>query len=374
MPGKRPSLPRPPGWTLLIPAFLAILLLYQSDPKHPPDSQEAAPVSGQWAGHDETLDLTPTQAEGIAVYFTRPEARSGFRGGPDARLASAIEQAQLSVDVAAMQLDLWSLRDALLDAHRRGVQVRLAADNDTLNEEEVEALVQAGIPVHSDREESLMHHKFVVIDRQQVWTGSMNFTVNGAYRHNNNLVGIRSAELAADYTAEFEEMFTDSRFGIASRADTPYPQINVDGIEMEVRFSPDEGAAERIIELIEKAQRNIQFMAFSFTSDEIAAAMIARAEAGVEVSGIFEADQVESNLGSEYETLRQAGLDVRRDGNPDQMHHKVMIIDGITVITGSYNFSANAETRNDENTLIMHGEALAGEYLEEYERLWAEAR
>ena len=57
--------------------------------------------------------------------------------------------------------------------------------------------------------------------------------------------------------------------------------------------------------------------------------------------------------------LREAGLDVRLDGNPANMHHKVFIIDGHIVITGSYNFSRSAEERNDENTLIIHDPAIA---------------
>ena len=52
------------------------------------------------------------------------------------------------------------------------------------------------------------------------------------------------------------------------------------------------------------------------------------------------------------------------------MHHKVIIIDGRIVVTGSYNFSKSAKTRNDENTLIMHSPEIAELYIEEFERVW----
>jgi len=58
------------------------------------------------------------------------------------------------------------------------------------------------------------------------------------------------------------------------------------------------------------------------------------------------------------------------DGNPQSMHHKVIIIDGQIVVTGSYNFSKNAKTRNDENTLILHSLEIADLYFDEFERVW----
>jgi phosphatidylserine/phosphatidylglycerophosphate/cardiolipin synthase-like enzyme len=61
------------------------------------------------------------------------------------------------------------------------------------------------------------------------------------------------------------------------------------------------------------------------------------------------------------------------EGNPDRMHHKVIIIDKRVVITGSYNFSASAETRNNENTLIIHSPEVASQYLMDFERVCAEA-
>ncbi len=61
--------------------------------------------------------------------------------------------------------------------------------------------------------EGLMHNKFVIIDQSVVWTGSMNFTVGGAYKDNNNLVRLQSEKVAEDYTSEFEEMFIHHLFG-----------------------------------------------------------------------------------------------------------------------------------------------------------------
>ncbi|MEJ2707012.1 MAG: phospholipase D-like domain-containing protein [Anaerolineales bacterium] len=308
-----------------------------------------------------------------SLYFTQPDSpkASLLRGGPDESFAQAIRQARLSVDVAAYQFNLASLKNALLDAQRRGVTVRMVTDSDYLDEEAVQALIAAGIPVLGDRREGLMHDKFAIIDRQEVWTGSMNYTDNGAYLNDNNLIRIRSTRLAEDYLSEFEEMFVEDFFGPSSPANTPYSSLSINGELLQVYFSPEDGTADHLVELIRGAKQSIYFLAYSYTSDEIALAMIDRAKAGVTVAGVFETSQFRSNTGTEFEHLLSAGVDVRLDGNPRNMHHKVIILDGQTVVTGSYNFSASAEDRNDENTLVIHSPEIAAQFMAEYQRIFA---
>ena len=68
--------------------------------------------------------------------------------------------------------------------------------------------------------------------------------------------------------------------------------------------------------------------------------------------------------------LHCAGAKVRQDGNRYILHHKVIIIDEDTVITGSFNFSSSAAERNDENIVIVRNAVIAGLYLDEWRRLW----
>lgn len=353
--------------SLLLLAALACMTASQTF--QPPSETSAIVETNSIAEPDSPVDW-------FTVYFSDPDNPAGnsLRGGPDKALADAIKAARVSVDIAAYDLNLWSLRDALIEAHRRGLSVRMVTESDNLDREEMQQIIEAGIPVLGDRRESLMHHKFVVIDRQEVWTGSMNFTINGAYRNNNNLIRVRSMQLAENYTNEFEEMYVDDLFGEGSPANTPHPYFSLDGALIETYFSPDDGAAARIIQLIGEAQSSVYFMAFSFTSDDIAAAMIERFQAGVTVAGVFEDAQYQSNTGTEYDILRSAGLDVHLDGNREDMHHKVIIIDEAVVITGSYNFSASAERRNDENTLILHRPDLAAAYVAEFKDILLQAK
>ena len=323
---------------------------------------------------------TSTQITGkeapFEIFFSDPDHpdAGSYRGGPDSALAEAIREAEFSVDAAIYHMNLWSIRDALIAAHEAGVQVRVVAESDNMDEIEIQELAQAGIEVLGDRRESLMHNKFVVIDELDVWTGSMNFTINGAYRNDNNLVHIRSSKLAENYTVEFEEMFLGDMFGDNAIAQTPHPHLTIDGVPVQTYFSPDDSTEDHILAAIQDAQENISFLAFSFTSDPIAGALLEREAAGVNVTGVFEESQVHSNIGTEYENLLEAGLDVYLDGNQRNMHHKVFIIDAQTVVLGSYNFSRNAEERNDENTLIINDPDIAAPFLEEFERILQKAQ
>ncbi|MEZ0396236.1 MAG: phospholipase D-like domain-containing protein [Anaerolineales bacterium] len=310
----------------------------------------------------------------IQIYFTDPAApaAASYRGGPDEVLAAAIDEARLSVDLAIYSLNLWSVRDALLRAYRRGVAIRVVTESDNMDSAEIQSLIQAGIPVLGDRRQGLMHHKFIILDRSQVCTGSMNYTAGSAYRDNNNLVCIRSAAMAENYQREFDEMFVEDRFGPDSRLDTPHPRLTLDGVEVEVYFSPDDGAAARLIELIQGAQRSIHFMAYSFTSDPIGEAMRQQA-IFVNLYGVMDEGQAASNTGSEYDVFWNMGLDVHLDGNSGLMHHKVIIIDQRIVIFGSYNFTDSAETRNDENLVIVHDAAVAAAFLSEFWRVYQQA-
>jgi phosphatidylserine/phosphatidylglycerophosphate/cardiolipin synthase-like enzyme len=310
------------------------------------------------------------------LYFTNPRSplASQETGGVDVPLAAAIDSARLSVDVAVYSLSLNSVRDALINAHKRGVRVRMVMESENLDRSDPQKLKDAGIPILGDRREGLMHNKFVVIDNSEVWLGSMNFTDSGAYADNNNLMRIRSVKMAENYTTEFEEMFMDDKFGDEVVAETPNPTVEIDGTRIDVYFSPDDGVQTSLSELLENAQESIYFMAFSFTSDSIGNNIRSRAQDDVTVAGVMEDEQINSNAGTEFDPFRQAGLDVLRDGNEGQMHHKVMIIDGSIVVLGSYNFTKSAETRNDENLIVIYNRKIAAQFMAEFQRVYSQAQ
>lgn len=310
------------------------------------------------------------------LYFTNPSSPLALQqtGGMDIPLAAAIDSAKLSVDVAIYSLSLNSIRDALLRAYDRGVQVRMVMESDNLDRSDPQKLKDAGIPIIGDRREGLMHNKFVVVDNSEVWTGSSNFTDTGIYLDNNNMIRIRSVKIAENFTKEFEEMFIDDKFGDTIVSETPNPRVIIEGTPVDVYFAPDDKVQASLVDVINTAQESIYFMAFSFTADPLGAAIRARAEDGVTVAGVMDTEQVNSNIGTEFDPFRQAGLDVYRDGIEGQMHHKVMIIDESIVILGSYNFTNSAEIRNDEAVLVIYNEDIAAQFIAEFQRVYEQAQ
>jgi phosphatidylserine/phosphatidylglycerophosphate/cardiolipin synthase-like enzyme len=264
--------------------------------------------------------------------------------------------------------------DAILAARRRGVNVRLVTDTDSLETDDtLIRLAEAGLPLVADERGAIMHNKFVVVDGQAVWTGSWNFTQNGTFRNNNHAIYIQSSPLARNYTAEFEEMFDQKAFGPTSPANTPHPQIDLGGTLIETCFAPEDHCAEQLIERVKQTQQNIRFMAFSFTHLGLGEAVRQQASQGVTVQGVFETRGSETKF-SEFGAMKRQGLDVWQDGNPYTLHHKVFILDDQTVVLGSFNFSDNADTANDENILVIHNADIAGQFLAEFRRVYSQAQ
>src|SRR4030095_16470536 len=275
---------------------------------------------------------------------------------------------------AAYSLSLNSVRFALINAHNRGVDVRVVMESDNMDPSDPQALIDAGIPIVGDERQGLMHDKFMVIDRSEVWLGSMNFTDEGTYDDNNNMIRILSTKMADNYTTEFEEMFNDNLFGPDTRAETPNATITLDGTRIDTFFSPDDHVINSLVSVLNNAKQSIYFLAFSFTSNDLGDIVREKDVAGLKIQGVMEEEQVNSNQGTEYDPFKQAGVDVRMDGNEGQMHHKVFIIDGKIVAFGSYNVSQSAEERNDENLIIVYNEAIAREFMKEFERVWEQAQ
>ena len=258
-----------------------------------------------------------------------------------------------------------------------------------------------------------MHNKFVVVDGTWVWTGSWNFTVNDTFGsdanrtanirsgHTNHGIEIRSTDLAAEYTGEFEEMWgsatdtpdiEESDFHSRKEDNTTH-EIYVGGKLVEVHFSPSEGALARVNEAVStEADESARFCIYAFSDQTLTDNLKLLWEGSTsESTGTLTGFKLQGVMESGYwNQYWSASMDMTaRDGDPDQsnkwnnkgligfdgedklLHHKYMIVDEGTesdpfVITGSMNWSANGEDTNDENTLIIHDEAIANQFYQEF--------
>jgi phosphatidylserine/phosphatidylglycerophosphate/cardiolipin synthase-like enzyme len=327
----------------------------------------------KWA-NDAAGDLVRVD-DPVQVYFTTPH--DPLRpGNPADKLAEAIDRTTRSIDVAAFELDNVVITSALARAVDRGVTVRIVTDTDYKSERGIELLASAGVPVVDDKRSALMHNKFLVLDGKAVWTGSMNFTENCAYKNNNHGILITSKPLAKSYATKFAWLFEDRKFGGKPRPDDaiPHPTVELaDGTPVEVWFSTHDKPAKHVHEEIGKAQRSIHFLAFSFTDTTLGELLIEAANRGVEVKGVFETSQAGSQH-SEFESLRAAGIPVFKDANPRNMHHKLIVIDGETVLGGSFNFSKSANDSNDENLVVIRSPAIAKRCEAEFRTVYDEAK
>lgn len=373
---------------LLVFGFFLYFLFTGSDPLGLFQPQQTATPGGratQVAAQStrSTLPTLPSSGSGWwQVYFTQPDRTANpaeLTGVIPEQLLAHIQQAQQTIHIAAFEFNLTPIAEALVAAHARGVEIQWFTDDEHGIEADQEEgrgqfalLKKAGIAVKDDDRSALMHNKFWIFDQQLVWTGSTNMTSNDMLRNNNNVIVIKNPEVAAIYEREFAELWAGES-GPTSPSTVDQQAVVIDGTPVQIYFAAEDNAIAHLTPLLAQAQQRIRFMAFSFTDDDLGAALLARAQAGVDVQGIFETRGSETEF-SQLAPLFCAGLPVRQDGNPGTFHHKVFVIDDEIVITGSLNFSANADNSNDENAIVLQQRDIAALYLAEFDRRWAEAQ
>lgn len=333
-----------------------------------------------------SIDLNPGRNERVVqtegpwydIYFTDPTCPpfEQRQDGIDTVIATDLLGAQSGVDIAAYDLDSEPIVNALIQLRAQGRRVRVVTDADNEDLSSIRRLRRNGISVVTDDRSALMHNKFIVVDESVVWTGSLNYTSNGAYCNNNNAVRFEVPALAANYRAEMDEMYDRRQFGPASPVQPLVERLVINDVLVENYFAPEGDIPPIIADYVAQAQQEVLFMAFSFTEEQIGSAMIDRALEGVTVRGVFETVGSLTEF-SYFQRMRDThlpNLQVRQDGNPRIMHHKVIIVDGAIVILGSFNFSSNANEANDENIVIVHDPQFASYFEEEFGWVWEEAR
>ena len=130
---------------------------------------------------------------------------------------------------------------------------------------------------------------------------------------------------------------------------------------VEVYFSPQGGCTEAVVNELDAAKATVLVQAYSFTSAPIAKALVDAHKRGVDVRVILDRSQRTEKY-SEADFLVNMGIPTWIDAQHAIAHNKVMVIDGETVLTGSFNFTKAAEEHNAENLLVIRDKALADKY------------
>jgi phosphatidylserine/phosphatidylglycerophosphate/cardiolipin synthase-like enzyme len=277
--------------------------------------------------------------------------------------------------------------DALVGAHERGVHVRLLYN---LDQEDARppippppktepSLIEslpfetAAVPGWPD----LMHHKYVVRDRDAVWTGSTNWTDDSWTREENVIVIVRSTGVAIRYQDDFAQLW--KKRDVQSSGRVPTDPIRVGDIPVRTWFSPKRGErlAHEIAHAIGRSKRRVRIASPIITSGPILGTLAEMAADGrVDLAGVVDATQIaevfgqwELNGNNTWKTpslkflLGRAGFTGKRstpyapDAVHDYMHAKVCVCDD-TVFIGSFNLSHSGE-ENAENVLEFDDAQLA---------------
>lgn len=210
------------------------------------------------------------------------------------------------------------------------------------------------------KQDGLMHNKFCVINGTTVTSGSYNPTTEGK-RSRNNLLVIQSPTLARNYLAQYTAIAT------SNRRERIAPVVDLDGIRVQNAFCPQDSCEAQVNAILTKAQHEILFFHYTLTSEPIAKTLEAAAARGVHVEGVCDGGQWNVQ-GGKCARLHAQSWDL-----PYLLHHKVFIVDRITVVTGSYNPTNAGTARNSENILIITDPAIAAQYRSEYDRLRSES-
>jgi phosphatidylserine/phosphatidylglycerophosphate/cardiolipin synthase-like enzyme len=318
-----------------------------------------------------------------------------------ARLTAFIGAAKQTLDLAVYDMRFSDpLRAQLVSALREraeaGVQIRFCYDADKPVRPNVAAgqdpapagtgafIQSLGYPWRRIAGMKLMHSKFVLRDRQSIWTGSTNMTSDAFTLMENNVLEIDSSALANYYASDFEQIWEKENFDNTGKIQTePVPLIFSDqSATARVMFSPGCGLEidTEIARRVRAAQRRVRICSLLINSGTLISELGNLLRAGrVKVDGIYDQTQmaevyvqwqgVPSNrwkIDALKDIIARAGL-VGKNSTPytptsthDFMHNKVLVIDD-TVITGSYNFSRSAQF-NAENILFIDSLPLSEKY------------
>lgn len=305
------------------------------------------------------------------------------------RLVMFIAEAAATVDVAIYDFDARvgataRIADALEAAMTRGVQTRVAFNREREAEAthnppmicEPEAIEGLGVPTRGVRDQgALMHHKYLVRDGADVWTGSTNWTDDAFSRQENVIVRVSSPEVARSYTQNFEQLWAKQRIE-SSGGEGPSATLGR-GVEVQTLFSPrGPSLAHAAAERVAAAEHRVRVLSPVITSGAVLGTLAEIAgRASFDLVGAYDATQMREVVGqwrgwppNRWKIAAWEAIRPRLSGKVstpwsaaggvhDFMHAKVVVADG-DVLTGSYNLSRSGED-NAENVLHIRSGALA---------------
>jgi len=279
------------------------------------------------------------------------------------KIVSLINSSKKTIDCAVYDISLQTISEALVSKAEEGVEVRFVSDygRSKTSSSNIGILKSSKVSVITNPlENPYMHNKFCVFDEKTVLVGSMNFTLNGNYKNNNNFLVLEDKELAKEYTKKIDSFFKGD-FSLDVKEEVDVKRYG----NIENYFCPEDNCAYHLLKSVDEIESSIDCMLFSFTLDDFFDIV---KDKDINQRYILEARNIDSY--SQYNNLKNNGVPVILDQNPNSMHNKFCVIDEHIVLTGSMNISRNGVERNDESFLIVYDPEVAKEYMDYFESYW----
>ncbi|CNI17022.1 endonuclease [Yersinia massiliensis] len=142
---------------------------------------------------------------------------------------------------------------------------------------------------------------------------------------------------------------------------------------IEAGFSPEGSAQKLVLDTINAAHSSIQMIAYAFQAKDITAALDAAQRRGVRVQVVIDKRRNKGSTSlAAMRDITRHGVELRIDGHYHIQHDKMMIIDGSTLETGSFNYAKSAEYDNSENVLVIKDmPKIVSQYQEHFASRWA---
>ncbi len=313
---------------------------------------------------------TLPETESVLIGFNDPLNLSGEPSANNRlfeEIVNLVQSARKSLDIAVYHIQNLQIIEALNAACQRGAAVRIVTELSSHLSSRLAPCVQA----LDEKNDRLMHHKFMIVDQEILWTGSANWTDSSLFDDFNNDVIFHSSKIAAIFASEFEEMFEHDRFG-RKKSDQNQEKIQMGSEEIEIYFSPSDRPKSRVVELIEKARSSIQLAVYAFTDNDLFAALKEAHRRGVQIDALWDFQSGENCQFSEADELSKIGIG-NYEAGPGLLHHKFAVIDSQITITGSANWSDSGFEHNDEAVIIFQSSSVAKKFQIEFERIKADA-
>ncbi|XP_074648582.1 uncharacterized protein LOC141904040 [Tubulanus polymorphus] len=135
------------------------------------------------------------------------------------------------------------------------------------------------------------------------------------------------------------------------------------------RYSHETTSLSQLLCFLNAAKSNLDLCIFLITSPELGDAVVNLHKRGVVVRVIVDSEQIDAS-GSQIGKFRSEGIQVRHDQTSYFMHHKFAIVDNTILLNGSFNWSRQAITGNNENVLVTNDDEIVQPYCQEFRSLW----